>query len=144
MSTEFGIQIDNSDEQPENADDSMRRSFEGVSKMTSRRDLHQKKQVEQRILTEFGIQIDDSDKQRENVNDSMRRSFECVSKVTSRREWQFTKLFEQRISTEFGMQIDRSRQQAKAEKPIRQTRESFSNRISLTESQFEKHETDKT
>jgi hypothetical protein len=55
IETQFGIQIDESDEQLEKTEDSIRESFDGVSKMTSRRDLQNKKHSEQRIETQFGI-----------------------------------------------------------------------------------------
>jgi hypothetical protein len=60
-STQFGIQMEDSDEHSENTPDSIRQSFDGVSKMTERRDRQSRKQFEQRISTQFGIQMEDSD-----------------------------------------------------------------------------------
>jgi acyl carrier protein len=72
IETQFGIQIDESDEQPEKTSDSIRDSFDGVSNMTSRRDLHDLKQFIQRLSTKFGIQIDESDEHSEKTYDSIR------------------------------------------------------------------------
>jgi hypothetical protein len=57
------MQIDESAEHSEKTADSSRRSLHGFSKMTSLRDLHRKKDSEQRTSTKFGTQIDDSDRQ---------------------------------------------------------------------------------
>jgi hypothetical protein len=66
-STEFGIQIDESDEQSLKTSDSSRQSFDCDSNVISRRDVHDEKQFLQRISTEFGIQIDERDRHFENT-----------------------------------------------------------------------------
>jgi hypothetical protein len=61
--TDAGIQIDDSDEQPEKARNSIRESFDGVSNTTSWRERQNAKQSEPRSSTPFGTRTDDSDEQ---------------------------------------------------------------------------------
>jgi hypothetical protein len=49
------MQIDASDEHPENARDSIRRTLDDESKRTSRRDLQDEKQSEQSVSTKAGM-----------------------------------------------------------------------------------------
>jgi hypothetical protein len=57
------MQIDVSDEQPENTSDPSVASFDGVSNTMSRRAEHPEKQFEESIVTDFGIQTQDKDLQ---------------------------------------------------------------------------------
>jgi mannitol-1-phosphate/altronate dehydrogenase len=66
-STEEGIQIDESDEQPENAVGSIHESLESDSNVIVERELHPRKQYLQIRSTEEGIQIDESDEQSSNA-----------------------------------------------------------------------------
>jgi hypothetical protein len=81
---------------------------DGVSKITSARDLHAQKQPEQIISTLFGLQIDNSDEQERNTFDSIRRRFDRGSKMTSHSERHRANDSEQRTSTYAGIQIDDS------------------------------------
>jgi hypothetical protein len=55
------MQIDESDEELQNADLSIRDSCEPGSNVTVESDLHPEKQYSRSVRTEGGIQIDDSD-----------------------------------------------------------------------------------
>jgi hypothetical protein len=72
ISTDEGIQIDESDEQFLNADLSIRESLEFDSKLTFERLQHTVKQESQMISTDEGIQIDESDEQSQNADLSIR------------------------------------------------------------------------
>jgi hypothetical protein len=61
--TPLGTKTDHSEDQPQNASDSMQPSFDGAWNTTSWRDLHAKKQPDQRISRSVGRQMDDSDEQ---------------------------------------------------------------------------------
>jgi hypothetical protein len=63
ISTDEGIQIDESDEHPSNARFSIRESLESDSKLTFERLEHRQKQDSQMISIDEGIQIDESDEQ---------------------------------------------------------------------------------
>jgi hypothetical protein len=80
ISTHFGIQIDESDEQFLNASDPIRRSLDDDSNLTSRRDLHDDRQFEQRISTQFGIQIHNSDAQFEKAKGQNERAVPIIIK----------------------------------------------------------------
>jgi hypothetical protein len=68
ISTSFaGMQIDESDEQPSNARDSIRESLEPASNVTLESALHPSKQALPSISTDDGMQIDTSDQQSENA-----------------------------------------------------------------------------
>jgi hypothetical protein len=77
------MQIDGSDEHSANTSRSIRQSFDGFSKMTSRREWHEQKQFEQRISTERGRQIDESPEQLRKADDSILESRESFSKKIS-------------------------------------------------------------
>jgi hypothetical protein len=62
ISTDEGIQADESDEQYQNAHFSIRESLESFSNLTVERVLHSEKQYSPMISTDEGIQIDTSDK----------------------------------------------------------------------------------
>jgi hypothetical protein len=68
ISTDEGIQIDESDEQPPNTHLSIRESLESGSNITFERVAHPEKQCSQMISTEEGIQIDESDEQYRNAD----------------------------------------------------------------------------
>jgi hypothetical protein len=76
------MQIDESDEQGQSAELSIRESLESDSNVTLERLLHAEKQLLQRISTDDGMQIDESDKQSENAAFSIRESLESDSTVT--------------------------------------------------------------
>jgi hypothetical protein len=61
ISTEEGIQIDESDEQSRNAAFPMCESSDSFSKLTSDKVSHSQKQFSQMISTDEGIQIDESE-----------------------------------------------------------------------------------
>jgi hypothetical protein len=63
ISTDEGIQIDESDEQHQNAHSSIRESLDPLSKHTFDRVTQQLKHSWQMISTDEGIQIDESDEQ---------------------------------------------------------------------------------
>jgi hypothetical protein len=77
------MQIDVSDEQERNTPDSSRESFDGASKMASRRESQWEKQFEHRISTEFGMRIEASSEQWANPDEAMRRTHEPAWKQTS-------------------------------------------------------------
>jgi hypothetical protein len=60
LSTDEGIQIEDSNEQCRNAESSMHSNFESNSNVTIERDSHSKKQFSQSFSTEDGTQIDES------------------------------------------------------------------------------------
>jgi hypothetical protein len=62
-----GTQIDESDEQPENTEFSIRNSVKPEWNVLIERELHRPKQYWQIISTEEGIQIDESDEQSPNA-----------------------------------------------------------------------------
>jgi hypothetical protein len=55
--------MDTSDEQSRKTSDSIRKSFDGLSKMTSQRDVQDAKALEKSTLIEVGIHIDESEEQ---------------------------------------------------------------------------------
>jgi hypothetical protein len=63
LSTEEGMQIDDSDEQNQNADSPMDESLESDSNVSVERDSHPEKQYGPSRSTEEGMQIDESDEQ---------------------------------------------------------------------------------
>jgi hypothetical protein len=85
ISTEEGMQIDESDEQYRNTDCSIRESLESGSKVTFERLSHRRKQFSQMISTEEGMQIDESDEQARNADFSIRESLESDSNLTFER-----------------------------------------------------------
>jgi hypothetical protein len=62
-STDDGRQIDESNEQSQNANSSIRESLESDSKLTFDKFRHPEKQFSEMISTDDGIQIDESDEQ---------------------------------------------------------------------------------
>jgi hypothetical protein len=66
------MQIDESDEQEENADFSIRESLQSDLNVTLESALHPSKQDSQRTSTDEGIQIDESDEQDQNASPSIR------------------------------------------------------------------------
>jgi hypothetical protein len=69
ISTEDGIQIDTSDEHPENARSSIRRTFEPDSNITDESETQPRKHSRGTISTNAGMHIDSSDEQFENACD---------------------------------------------------------------------------
>jgi hypothetical protein len=67
VSTDAGIQIDVRDEQPMNADPSIRFNFESGSNEIVERPVQDSKQFSERIFTKAGIQIDCSCEHLENA-----------------------------------------------------------------------------
>jgi hypothetical protein len=86
LSTEEGMQIDESDEHKENADSPIDESLEPDLNVTVERDLHSKKHIVPSFSTEEGMQIDESDGQDENADFSIDKSLEPDSNVTVERE----------------------------------------------------------
>jgi hypothetical protein len=81
-STDDGMQIDESDEQDEKADFSIRESLQPDSNVTLESTVHSMKQPAQRSSTDDGMQIDESDEQDENAHFSIRESLQPDSNVT--------------------------------------------------------------
>jgi hypothetical protein len=96
------MQIDESDEQYRNANDSICKSVEPVSNVTLESPLHSLKQRSQRISTDDGMQIDESDEEHENANDSIRESLESASNVTFQSALHAWKQVAQSTSTDDG------------------------------------------
>jgi hypothetical protein len=95
---------------------------------TARSNVHDRKDVEQRISTPFGMQIDVKDEQYAKAPDSIRRSCDSDANVTSLREWHDAKQFARRIRTHFGTIIaDNDEQSRKASASIRWTFEGCPN-----------------
>jgi hypothetical protein len=88
------MHIEDSDEQSPKVSDSIRRSLEVDSNVTSARDLQREKLFGQRISTQLGIQINESDEQLAKASPSIRESFESDSNLTSRRDWHHWKAFD--------------------------------------------------
>jgi hypothetical protein len=63
VTTDEGIQIDFSDEQPENAPSARFETWHPVANVTLERLVHAEKQDPARISTDEGIQIDSNDEQ---------------------------------------------------------------------------------
>jgi hypothetical protein len=84
--SEGGIQIDESDEQLQNAERSIRESLESDSNVIIERELHPLKQDSPIVSTEEGIQIDESDEQLQNAERSRHNSLEPDSKMIVERE----------------------------------------------------------
>jgi hypothetical protein len=76
------MQIDESLEQFENAEHSIRNSLEPGSNVTFQSALQSRKQLLQSIFTADGMQIDGSETQDRNAHFSMRDSLERASNVT--------------------------------------------------------------
>jgi Arc/MetJ-type ribon-helix-helix transcriptional regulator len=76
------MQIEESDEQFENACDSIRESLEPDSNVTLESARHTAKQRSERTSTDDGMQIDESDEQYPNASDSIRENLEPDSNVT--------------------------------------------------------------
>jgi hypothetical protein len=88
VSTDEGIQIDESDEQPANDDSPMHQSREGLSKITVERDRHSEKQLWQRLSTANGMQSDRSAEHLENTKSLIDETSDPVSKTTLLIVWQ--------------------------------------------------------
>jgi hypothetical protein len=69
--THFGIQNEESDEQPPNASDSIWRSLLSDSNVTSKRDVQDQKHFEGSFSTNGGIQIEESDEQSAKASESI-------------------------------------------------------------------------
>jgi hypothetical protein len=67
VSTDEGMQNDESDEHLENAEGAIDETFEGDSNVTVERDRHPRKQDSESFSTDEGIQIDKSDQQPVNA-----------------------------------------------------------------------------
>jgi hypothetical protein len=76
------MQIDESDEQPENADSAIDESLEPDSNVTVERDLHLEKHHLPRLSTEEGMKIDESDEHQANADSPIDKSLEADSKIT--------------------------------------------------------------
>jgi hypothetical protein len=107
ISTDEGIQIDESDEQYPNADCSIRESLDSLSKLTFDKVRQFQKLPPQMISTDEGIQIDESDEQCANAHFSIRESLDSFSKLTFDKVRHSQKLGSQMISTEDGMRLSR-------------------------------------
>jgi hypothetical protein len=82
ISTDEGIQIDESDEQHQNADCSIRESLDSLSNCTFDKVPHVEKPCSQMILRDDGIQMDESDEQSSNADFSICESLDSLSKLT--------------------------------------------------------------
>jgi hypothetical protein len=80
--TDYGMQIDVSDEQCKNAREPMRESLEPDSNVTLESALQPQEQPSPISKTDHGIQIDESDEQPQNPSDSICESLEPDSNVT--------------------------------------------------------------
>jgi hypothetical protein len=105
ISTDEGMQIDESDEQHASADSPIRESLDSFSKLTFNKATHTMKQFLQMISTDEGIQIDKSDEQPPNADSPIRESLDSLSKLTIERVSESQKLSSQMRSTEEGIQI---------------------------------------
>jgi hypothetical protein len=76
------MQIDESDEQDENANRSIRETLQPDSNLTLESALHQRKQPSQRSSTDDGMQIDESDEHNQNAHFSIRETLLSDSKIT--------------------------------------------------------------
>jgi hypothetical protein len=76
------MQIDESDEHAENANDSMRESLEPDSNVTLQSAPQQEKQKSPTTSTGHGMQIDESDEQNSKARHSRPESLEPHSNVT--------------------------------------------------------------
>jgi hypothetical protein len=65
----FGIEMDKSAEHFKKAFDSIRQSFDGVSKMISWRVRHPEKQLAESVSMDFGSQIEESAEQGQKTSD---------------------------------------------------------------------------
>jgi hypothetical protein len=68
------MQIDESDEQPRNAESAIDESFEPDSNVTLERDSHSQKHLSPSISTEEGMIIDESDEEEANANSAIDES----------------------------------------------------------------------
>jgi hypothetical protein len=82
------MQIDESDEHPENADSSIDESLEPDSNVTVERDSHPQKHLKSSLSTEDGMQIDESDGQYKNEDSAIDESLEPNSNVIVERDLQ--------------------------------------------------------
>jgi hypothetical protein len=80
------MQTDDSDEQPENTDISIREIGESDTNATVNSELHSEKHASPRLSTDERIEIDASDAQEPNAEFSRRAIFEPDSNVTFERE----------------------------------------------------------
>jgi hypothetical protein len=108
VSTEEGIQTDESDGQRENADSSIRESLDPGSTVTIERFVQPQKHLGPRASTEEGMQIDESNEQFENTRASIRESLEPDSNAAFERRAHPKKQALPIYSTDEGMQIDES------------------------------------
>jgi hypothetical protein len=76
-----GIEIEAKAEQPENAFDSIRDSFDPKANSNVKSDVQSEKHSRQRTSTEAGTTIDCTDEQQENEAASIRVRFESDPKV---------------------------------------------------------------
>jgi hypothetical protein len=88
LSTDEGIQIDESDEQHQNTYSSIHESLEFDSNISVERERQLEKQDLQSLSTDEGIQIDKSDEQPEQADSSIHESLEFDSNITVEREIQ--------------------------------------------------------
>jgi hypothetical protein len=80
------MQIDKSDEQPENAESSIDESLEADSNVTIERDKHSEKQYREIRSTRDGTQIDESDEQLQNAESPTQESIKPYSNVAGERD----------------------------------------------------------
>jgi hypothetical protein len=104
------MQIDESDEHPENTSGSIDESLEPDSNVTVERDSHAEKQLLESLSTEAGMQIDESE-QSQNADSSINKSLEPDSNVAVERDRHPPKHPGQSFSTEEGMQTDEKDEQ---------------------------------
>jgi hypothetical protein len=102
------MQMDESDEQCENAEVSMRESREPASKPTVPRDAHERKQSEGIVSTREGMHIDESDEHSRNAEGSIQESSEPGSNVMVARQRHPMKDPWAILLTEEGIEIDAS------------------------------------
>jgi hypothetical protein len=86
LSTDDGIQIEESLEQPENAQRPIRDNLELDSKVIEARDVQTRQQFRQSLSRDEGKQMDKSDEQWEKAERPRRDSLESDSKVTEERD----------------------------------------------------------
>jgi hypothetical protein len=122
------MEIDKSFGQSSNAQESIRKSAESDSNITTRSDAHWKKHFRESLVTEEGMRIDESDDERPpNAESQIEESSEPHSKLTIERDRQFAKQDWESSLTEDGIQIEEIGELRKAPHEIDEREEPGSN-----------------
>jgi hypothetical protein len=128
------MQIDESDEQPENARSEIDESCDPDSNTTAERLLQCQKQSSPSFSTQQGMQIDKRVVANANAKRSIEHRLEPDSNVTVKRDRHPATHCSPRVSTDEGMQIDESDEHFEnARSPIEESFEPYSNVIAERE-----------